>query len=61
MNKKYLPLIDPAITTKSTTQRFTTVKILFANEDSLAPKASAAEKKIVNYLSSSSSFRYTIV
>lgn len=42
------PLMEPAIMTKSTTKRFTMVKKLFANEDSLAPKASAAEKKIVN-------------
>jgi len=32
--------------TKSTTDKFTKVNILFAIEDSLAPKARAAEKEI---------------
>jgi hypothetical protein len=41
-----LHLKAPPITTKNTTERFTKVKKLFASEDSLAPKASATEKKI---------------
>jgi len=47
--QKYLPLKEPAIITKHTTERLIRVKKLFANEDSLAPKASAAIKIIVNY------------
>jgi len=37
--------------TKSTTDRFTKVNILFAIEDSLAPKARATEKEIIYIVS----------
>jgi len=48
-DRKHLPLKEPAIITKHTTERLIRVKKLFANEDSLAPKASAAIKIVVNY------------
>lgn len=44
-SKERLPFKEPAIITKSTTDRFTRVNILFTVEDSLAPKARAAKKK----------------
>lgn len=37
-----LPLRDPAIMTNRTTERFVSVKKLFATEDSFAPNANAA-------------------
>lgn len=37
-----LPLRDPAIMTNKTTERFVSVKKLFATEDSFAPNANAA-------------------